>query len=217
MTTKRRFLVIGVALLMVALLLGQGAETANALDFYVNAIGYYPSNPLGTRADIQTANPTIRDVGFGYSWARATVQNESLNYYAEIGWMKLMQGSTYTTLVHVTSQSASGHWEGNFPYYPTVGSYHNYSLLWNSSLNGYDLRYDGTYITNRPASYNLTRVFSGGEAFTSGDAIGISYCLNNQFAVSGGWMYFPTYTAQVSPGYWVKYNSWHAWQVGGNN
>lgn len=214
MTAKRLCTVIS-AILLTVVLLGEGAEKTYAVSYLVNAIGAYNGNPWGTKADIETANPQIRDGA--YSWARATVQYNqgSTNYYAEIGWFKDGSGIH----VHVTSQSSGGHFDLNYSQQPAVGSRHNYSALWNSSLNGYDLKYDGTLITNRPASLVLTRVFSGGEAYSSADAIGISGCLNNQYASTsgGGWLSFPSHYDQVTSGYWVTDISANSWQVGGNN
>jgi hypothetical protein len=184
----------------------------------VNAIGYYNSNPWGTKADIVTGNPTIRDGN--YSWMRATVQyypGSGPNYYAEIGWMKYTIGNIFLEVV--SNDPTHGYFGMSYGYYPTVGSTHNYKLLWNSSLSGYDLSYDGTVIVNRPASLTLTRVFSGGEASSGSNGMGSSNNNSNQYAnCSGGcWTLFPSHLVQNDPGYSVSYINANSWNVSGNN
>lgn len=107
----------------------------------------------------------------------------------------------------------------NYPQQPAIGSTHNYSLLWNSSQQGYDLMYDGIFIENRPASLTLTRVFSGGEAESPADAIGIAGCLNNQLSNTswGNWVSYPSHYNNVDTGYTVIDFDADNWQVSGNN
>jgi len=174
----------------------------------VNAIGYYNSNPWGTRADIVTASPTIRDGE--YSWMRATVQCSpcsGANYYAEIGWMKWTSGSIFVEVV--SNDPTNGYYSNSYGYYPSVGSTHHYQLLWNDSLNGYDLSYDYSVVTNRPASLSLTRVFSGGEAYSSSDGMGPSDNDNNMYANCDGgcWTYFPSHQVQADTGFSVTFLS----------
>ncbi len=186
--------------------------------FLPNATGNYDGNWWGTKSDIETANPQVRDGG--YSWVRATVQynpQDSINYYAEVGWYKNSQG---TISVHVVSQDpSSGHFEKDFSFRPTPGSTHNYQLIWDSFYSGYTMTYDGFIVTNRPASASLTRVFCGAEAYTDANAIGVSGCLNNQYAstTSGGWTTFPSFYTQVASGYYVNTLTGTNFQVGGNN
>ncbi len=218
MTIKSRLVILSLTLITILSLATSGIPRVQAASL-VNAIGAYDSNPWGTKAAIGTADPQINDGIFGFSWARATVQynppGSGTNYFAEIGWWKDITGIH----VHVIAQWNGGRFEQSYSQQPAVGSSHNYVVLWNSSQNCYDLKYDGTVITCKPASLTLTRVFSGGEASSSSNAIGISNCLNNYYASTngGGWMLYPSHYDEAAQGYWVHDFSAQSWQVGGHN
>jgi hypothetical protein len=207
---------IALALAVGLSLLSTGVPQAQA-DGVVNAIGAYNSNWWGTRADIETALPQIRDGG--WSWARASVQYNPAghNDYAEVGWYK----TTLWRSVYVSVQNGASHFESAYSYFPLTGSTHKYTVTWSTSGQCWRLLYDGTQVTCRASSVALTRIFSGGEASSSQNAIGISGCLNNQYqATSGGsWYNYPDHYPAVEPGgvYWLARISNRSWQVGGNN
>ena len=163
---------------------------AKAVGGLQQANGAYYSNPWGTKANIETANPQIRAGGYQFSWVRTTVQYEpggGTNNYVEIGWYK--DGGSGTISVTVVSDLNGIHFQQSYNIHPTPGSSHSYELLWNTSNSGYDARYDGVLVVNRPGPLSLTRVFCGGETGDSINAIGVSGCLSNQYAntSSGSW------------------------------
>lgn len=191
----------------------------------VNAIGALDGDWWGTRADIEIAWPQIRDGGF--SWARASVQNnpnDQTNDYVEFGWYKDATMQYYPNM-HVSRQFGASHFERN---YGQVGGTFKYTVLWddNPLMQCWRVYYNSKSPTCQPSSYNITRVFSGGEASSSQNAIGVSGSLHNEFASAngGGWLLYPpaspngaTYS-QVEPGYTVAWlPNQGDWQVYGNN
>jgi hypothetical protein len=194
------------------------------------AIGYYAAGPspnvqYGAKAQIETADPRV--AAGDISWVRTAVQynpNGGPSYFAEIGWMKHDDGS-FT--VHITStdptQPAGTFISTDYPQYaPSVGSTHGYQVLWNPGASAYDLFYDGIFVAQRAAFPILTRVSCGGETLKSASAMGISGCLNNQYATNatGSWANYPSkqYQVNTEAGYAVvDLATANSWQVRGNN
>jgi hypothetical protein len=94
-------------------------------------------------------------------------------------------------------------------------------VSWKSSGQCWSLKYDGAEKFCGVSSARITRIFSGGEASSSANAIGVSGCLINSYqrALGGAWYTVPSHYKDVEPGgvYWVTDLSVYSWQVGGNN
>jgi hypothetical protein len=184
-----------------------------------NAFNYYSANPYGTQADITTPDPQLR--GGGWSWVRIAVQyspSEDINYFAEIGPYKDATGvhinvSWAYPSVDFMQQVYRG-------YNPSIGVNYHYEILWHSG-NDYDMYYNGNKVTTVTANLALTDVLCGGETYSNQNAIGISGCLNNQYAASskGGWTLWPSHEKfeNSNPPYHVTDIDSANWQVSGNN
>lgn len=195
----------------------------------VNAIGYLNGNHWGIRTFIETAIPQVRDGGI--SWVRSAAQYNPAggqNDFVEIGWVVSAQSSTPIVSVtsHDPSMPADQYLSLTYPYYPSVGSTHVYRVYLNNNTGLWDTYYDDVYVTSRPMNdlYQTTRIFSGGEASSSANAIGVSGCLYNQYGAGATQTFYPwpSFLPQVDAGYTVHGLSAYgygpnSWQVYGNN
>lgn len=183
---------------------------------FPNAIGCKNGAYYGARAQIETADPYIRDGLFSMVRVFAQNQDGGHNWFAEAGWYKGLDTG------YVPKGRAIWNGPGGYDWrvYQTmaIGSKHIYLVMRDSGDN-WGFYIDGTLKTVRYVGFaSTTRVCSGGETSTTLNAMGVSGCLQNKRKDSDGiWRnYGSHYNVEDLP-YDVRDIDANNWQVSGNN
>ncbi|MFW6195150.1 MAG: hypothetical protein ACOC5M_01345 [Chloroflexota bacterium] len=198
---------------------------------YPNAFGYDDSNPAsfaGTRAEIETADPPIRESSSdAFSVVRVLNQYwpNSTNYFIETGWIKDSGGGTE---VYWSYRGPAGY-DATYPgINVSIGSTHSYKV---ANQNWYDPDFDDYWVAEFDSDTTLgladvgytegTRSACGGEVSSDQNGMGVSGCLSNQLRFQTNTTWFdadnPAYFADSPYSVGDSDPTDNHWKVYGNN
>lgn len=223
-----RLITIGVVVLAASFMVP--STTASPEDF-PNAIHYDLPNAAGckdgaysgAKAEIETADPQIRDV-IGFSIVRVFAQHETAdhNWFAEVGWWKGFE--TGYVLRGVAIWNGPGGHDYEFYEELDIGSEHTYRVRRRPSATSTKWAFiiDGVKKIVRDVGFtSTTRVCSGGETSSILNAMGVSGCLRNKHrTLEMKWRLYGSHYHHVWPPgipYEVRDINANNWQVLGNN
>lgn len=201
--------------------------------FMPNAVGSLHQNVWGSEADIEVANPQLRDCGYDhcFSMIRTYVQNlDGHNWFVEMGWIKGYPCGILAGPKVVKLKNDANSW--GFTCFGTAinpGETHHFAVINASptlpSTTTWDVWVDGTLVDAEDANFSTTtRIRCGGETSSEDNAMGVGACLNNKYRPynsSNYWDRQPWYydSTTVNPPYTLVdvTGQPYSWQVYGNN